>query len=106
MKRTINSSEFHDAFINMGRDNNFSYEGRELLFDYLEQYEEETETEIELDVIALCCEYNEDTFEEVQRNYGIDVEDDGELKETVKNYLYENTVVVGETDTTIIYQAF
>ena len=39
--------------------NNFTYEGKRALFDYLENLEEDTGTEIELDTIALCCEYSE-----------------------------------------------
>ena len=33
MKQTINLSGFRDAFQNMDRKENFSYEGLELLFD-------------------------------------------------------------------------
>ena len=58
MKQTINEYQFRRAF-ETSRPNNFSYEGLTALFDYLEQYEEETETELELDVIGLCCEFSE-----------------------------------------------
>jgi len=37
----------------MNRKTNFSYEGLEILFEYLEELEESTGEEIELDVIAL-----------------------------------------------------
>ena len=71
MKKTINFYDFRDAFENAGRANQFSYEGQRALFEYLEQYEEECDTEIELDVIALCCEYVEyDNIEEFQLEYG------------------------------------
>ena len=43
----------------MGRKNQFSYSGKRALFDWLENLEDETKNEIELDVIALCCEYTE-----------------------------------------------
>lgn len=70
MKTTINKSEFVEAFDNMNRSENFSRAGRESLFDYLEQYEQDCGTEIELDVIALCCEYSEyDNFAEFQKDY-------------------------------------
>lgn len=59
MKQTINCYQFEQAFITMGRENNFSYVGRKALFDYLEEYEDSTGEEIELDVVALCCEYTE-----------------------------------------------
>ena len=71
MKQTINFYDFSDAFRKAGRANQFTYEGQRALFDYLEQYEEDCDTEIELDVIALCCEYVEyDSLEEFQLEYG------------------------------------
>jgi len=39
--------------------NNFTYAGLKALFDYLEQYEEDTGEPIEFDPIALCCEFSE-----------------------------------------------
>ena len=69
MKTTVNFSEFCDAF--ELRKENFSYGGKRALFDYLEQYEEDTGQEIELDVISLCCGYSEyKTLQEFQDNYG------------------------------------
>lgn len=61
MKQPIGFCQFTDAFRDMNRDNNFSYAGLKALFSYLEEYEEATGEEIELDVIALCCEYTEYT---------------------------------------------
>lgn len=58
MKKTINFNDFVDSF-SEDRKNQFSYEGKKALFEYLEQYEEDTGEEIELDTIALCCEYTE-----------------------------------------------
>jgi hypothetical protein len=71
MKQTINFYDFSDAFIKAGRGDQFTYQGQRALFDYLEQYEEDCDIEIELDVIALCCDYVEyDSLEEFQLDYG------------------------------------
>ena len=59
MKTTVNNYGFHRAFETMNRTTNFSYDGLNALFDYLEEYEESTGEEIELDVIALCCDFTE-----------------------------------------------
>lgn len=59
MKTTVNYNTFKQAFINAGRENTFSGDGLCALFDYLEDYENDTGEELELDVIALCCEYSE-----------------------------------------------
>lgn len=48
-------------------------------------------------------------MEDIASNYSIDLsecEDDDERKEAVLDYLNDNTMVVGETDTGIVYQAF
>ena len=70
MKQSINEYDFLKAFKEC-RPNNFSRAGLFALYDYLEQYEDDTGEEIELDVIALCCEYAEyDSLQEFQRDYG------------------------------------
>lgn len=69
MKSTVNFSQFCDSFSETYR-NNFTYEGKRALFDYLEEYEESTGEEIELDPIALCCEFTQyDDLAELQANY-------------------------------------
>lgn len=73
MKQTINFTAFDSTFERMGRITNFSYEGRRALFDYLESCETDTGEEIELDVIALCCDYSEfDDLEDFQQQYDAD----------------------------------
>jgi hypothetical protein len=72
MKKTINFYEFSRWF-EEHRPNNFSYEGRKALFDYLEEYEDGTGEEIEFDPIALCCEYTEyEDLNEFKVNYTCD----------------------------------
>jgi len=51
------TDKFRDYFNGDYKDN-FSYDGLKALYDYLEQYEEDCDTEIELDIIALCVEYS------------------------------------------------
>ena len=108
MKTTVNFSQFCDAFNSMGRENQFSYEGKKALFDYLEQYEEDTGEEIELDIIVLCCEYAESTPEDIARDYNIDLEgiDLADAFKPVLEYLDDTTTVCGMTDDTIIFQLF
>jgi hypothetical protein len=105
MKQTIGLSQFQDEFDAI-RPNNFSYEGLQQLFDYFESYEQDTNEEIELDVIAICCEYSESTPKEIAAYYNIDIEDDGNELLNVMDYLADHTSVIGHTDTTIIYQQF
>jgi hypothetical protein len=106
MKTTISSaSQFREAFYSAGRKDQFSYEALGLLFDYLE----EADPDMELDVVGICCDYSEDMPESIAENYSIDVDglNDGEILDTVTDYLEEKTTVVGTTSAgAIIYQQF
>ena len=59
MHINVNSDMFADAFRRMGRENQFSREALEALFNYLEDYEQDTGEDLELDVIGLCCDFTE-----------------------------------------------
>ena len=70
MKQTVNDWDFTDAFHKAGRGKQFSYEGLKALFEHLEDLESDIGEEIELDVIALCCEYMEyDSLKEYNDAY-------------------------------------
>jgi len=59
MIQRIDFSDFRRSFKAYGRENNFSTVGLIKLFDYLEELERDIGEEIELDVIGLCCDFNE-----------------------------------------------
>ena len=59
MITTINENDFIQAFKSMGRDGQFSFEALQELFKYYEEYEDSTGEKIELDVIAICCDWAE-----------------------------------------------
>lgn len=106
MKQTINLSMFRDAFKQAGRSSKFSYDALEVLFDFLE----DVNLDYELDVIALCCEFQEATPAEIARYYGVDMDgvdpatEDG--MELILDYLNDNTLVCGLTDTSVVFQSF
>jgi len=113
-----NASQFRDRFEHCGRGNQFSYEALGLLFDYLE----DIDPDYDLDVIAICCEYSEDSVSNIARNYGIDLSEcsDGvctasaygleQLAQaesaTVLAYLENHTSIVGTTLSGIVYAQF
>lgn len=108
MKTTVSRYDFERAFVDAGRKENFSYQGLALLFEYLEEYEESTGEEIELDAIALCCEYLENYADDIINDYRIDVDglDEEEKLEAVRDYLNENTQLIGETSSGFVYACF
>jgi hypothetical protein len=114
-----NVSQFRNHFAAMGRADQFSYEALNLLYEFLEENIEG----YELDVIALCCDYAEDTFQGVAASYDIDLSEatDGictassyglekekqAIADAVIEYLEQHTQVVGVTDAgTILYTQF
>ena len=109
MKTTVYFSEFCDYFQKI-RPDNFSREGLEQLFDYFESYERDTGEEIELDVIAICCEYSEQSWQAIASDYSIEIdenENEEEQAQQVMDYLCDNTSVIGSTsDNKLIYQNF
>jgi hypothetical protein len=109
MKTTISLYDFRDAFYQANRGTQFSYDGLKVLFEYLEEYEDSTGSEVELDVIGLCCEFSESTLEEIAENYGYNLkgDDDDEKRENLIEWLNDRTLVCGVTeDGSIVYQSF
>lgn len=107
--QTISFSQFCDAFRDMDRQNQFSYAGKRELYLYLDEYSESTGSSVELDVIALCCGYAEDSYETIAENYSIDVSDTEQgydIKDIVRDYLEENTIIVGEVPGGFVYAQF
>lgn len=96
MYQTINVHGFREAFKSMGRADQFSYEALGMLFDHFEEWE----TDAELDVIAICCAYSEDSPEYIADQYNVDVGgmDEEQTLDAVLEYLGEKTQVIGVTD--------
>jgi hypothetical protein len=90
----VTESKFHDAF-NAVRPDNFSYDGRKALFEYLKGLEEENNP-IELDVLALCCDYSEGSNENHLSNYRLESMEE----------LVELTSVIKVDDETSIIRSF
>ncbi|MCH2473645.1 MAG: hypothetical protein MK217_05225 [Gammaproteobacteria bacterium] len=112
MKQAVNQYQFEQAFRDCGRfggdNDNFSYEALKLLFEWFEQYEEDCGTEVELDPIAICCDFAELTYSEIARDYDCDdvlmilqreQENIEDIEpEAVAEFLNERTLYVGMTE--------
>jgi hypothetical protein len=125
MKTTVDFYDFREAFRRYDRVSNFP-NSLKSLFDYLEEYESDCGTEVELDVVGLCCEYEENNFSDLPAYYtGIDLPDvagftDDETGEVdtegfedakidaILEYLEENTMVCGHDRDAgwVLYQQF
>lgn len=98
MYKNISFYDFVDSFSDTYK-NNFTYDGKKALFEYLEEYEESTGEKIELDTVALCCEYTEyDTALEIATEYSKFTDDttltDEEREAAALEFLQDNTQVI------------
>lgn len=102
MKTTVTSYQFIEAFRACGRETQFSRAALFALFEYLEEYENSTGEEIELDPIGICCEWAEfSSAREAASEYGFETDDDDEAEK----WLGRKTTVV-QFDGGLVVQQF
>jgi hypothetical protein len=93
MKQSITNYDFHRAFEQL-RPDNFSYEGLNALFEWLEDYEDQTGEQLELNVIALCCDFTEyETVEDLLEDYST-FDDLDEIKDNTLVIEFNNSVII------------
>jgi hypothetical protein len=108
MKTNVSRYQFVREFEDSGRGTQFSREALDALFEYFEEYEDSTGTEIEFDVVAICCDYSESTFAELIEQYDIPIDSDyGKSEESqIVDWLNDRTNVVAVLDDSIVYLSF
>lgn len=112
MKTTATFSSFVEEFHRMNRYDQFGYKALRIIYDYLEEYEDSTGTEVELDVIAICCDFCVSDWETIAKDYRIDLgdidvyNDEEEAEKAVIDYLNNHTIVLGTCEDGIVYQVF
>ena len=95
--QTLRKSQFVDAFDELGRDDQFSREAREILYDYYEQVSDELGEAIEVDVIGICSEWSEYDDDSIVDAYDYVLTRDSRKSERldiILDYLRENTTVL------------
>lgn len=112
MKTTVYRSEFHDYFTRSDTyKNQFSYEARDIIFDYFEEYEAGAGEEVEFDLVGICCDFAESTLEEIIDYYGyLMPEGVTKDKEYIEEFLNYKTMLCGSyekgEDTFFVYVQF
>ena len=105
MKTTITEWDFINAFDQANRSENFSVAGRKALFSWFTELEADCGVEMELDPIAVCCEYSEYVdINELKQDYPVpeDCEDDDEALE----HFREETFVIELANGGLIIQSY
>jgi hypothetical protein len=89
MKKTLNTSEGINCLLR-DRYATWSYKGAKAIVEHLEQIEEETGEEMEMDVVAIRCDWAEyESLEAWAEEYGFqpDGEDEEEREDSIRNYI-------------------
>lgn len=99
MIKVLNTNEVIDALL---ADDyaNWSYDAAKALAEFYEELEDSLGEPIELDVVAIRCEWSEASKEEVRSNYNID---DGV---DVIEYLNERTMCINIDFETVLFMEF
>lgn len=106
---TIDSGyQLEQLFREHGRENHFSYEGFNALYDYLYDCSEELGKDFKVDVIAICCDFTEYSgWEELYNNYSYSYNNESEPFEELeendglddfKEWVQDRTTVIEVTD--------
>ena len=95
MKRTLSTSEAADILL---RDEyaSWSVEAASKLVEYYEEQEQETGEEIEMDAVAIRCDWDEystakDIAEAYSHDFDLEGKDEEEIIKEVEAYLDDNT---------------
>ena len=100
--KRVSFYDFLEEFEKYGREDQFSYEGKRALYDYLNELSEDIGEPIELDVVAISCEFAEyDSLEAFNDDYGHYM-DDIDCIEDIQNY----TTVIKIDENSFIIQVF
>jgi len=113
MKTTLSNMEAVDTLIahNVLGERHWDnvIEGTEALVSWLEDLEEDTGEEMELDPVALRCQFSLYTHSEAEEAWCIDTSDaetPEQLKEMITDYLNDNTIVIPVDDNNLIVAEF
>lgn len=117
--QTVDSTDLYHLASRMDRADNFGCKGWRAIGDYLEELSEDTGEDVEIDIVAICCEYSmaesaDGVFYEYDHLYGVDLPEEesweemaeDEKLETIQTFLQDQTSVVICEDDMIIWQSF
>ena len=109
MKKTLSTYEAAD-FLFQDENAGWTRAGAFALVEYLEELEYELDEEIELDVVAIRCDFSEyDSLVAVFEEYGINTsdlpEDEEERNDEIREYIRDHGTLI-EFDGGVIVSAF
>ena len=116
---TINASDLYNMACSMGRGHNFGYSGWLAIGDHLENLSDDLGENIEVDIVAICCEYSmaesaDGAYMQYDHLHGVDLPEEeaweemeeGEKLGIIEEFLQNRSSVVVCKGDLIIWQAF
>ena len=74
--KRVSFNDFVKEFEEFGREEQFSFEGKKALYNYLNELAEDLGEPIELDVVGICCDFTEyEDLTEFNHDYQLDLDD-------------------------------
>ena len=107
--QTLTKSAFVDAFKQSSRKDQFSYKALEAIFDYLEEYSDSTGENVEFDIVGICCDWAEMSWNEIAASYDVDLSqctDDDERSGEIEDFLCRNTQYCELSDGVFVFVQF
>ena len=119
MIKRLDVNDFRRAFYDYGRGEQFSYDALDELFDYYEECDED----MELDVIAICCDWSEYSTSELIESYddyltyedwrkandytdNTDAEENEDYITDFISVIEQNTTIIKVSDDSYLVEAF
>ena len=103
MIKTITEWDFVNSFDQVNRATNFSVAGRKALFEMLE----EIDANMELDPIAICCDFTEyGSLEEWKQDYCYEAEDEEDDDDYALDYFRDQTLVLELSNGGLVIQSY
>jgi hypothetical protein len=99
----VTLSEFRTQWARSDRKDSFSYKGLEVLYDYINEISDESDTE--LDIIAIDSYYSEESLEELYNHYAdleVDIDDLESSRELIIEDVRERYTVLEVDENTFI----
>ena len=106
--QTINThGQFADAFVRMGRGDQFTYSALGALFNFYDDFE----GDVELDPIAICCDWSEySSALEAAIDFGYEDNDEDLLDDMQEalamDWLNDHTVVLTADNGSVVVESF
>ena len=92
-------NDFLEEFEKYGRGDQFSYEGKKAVFNYLNELSDDIGEPIELDIIAISCDFIEyESLKEFNDYYNLDLDDIDDIN--------DYTIVIPINEESFIIQDF